>query len=158
MYTKGINVLSLFDGIGGGRIALDRIGAKIDHYYASEVDSNAIKICQKNWDDVIEIGDVRLIDGNQYKGQLDLLCGGSPCQNFSFAGTMKGAVTTSNIEITTLEQYLELKNKGFEFEGQSYLFWEYVRILKETKPKYFLLENVKMAKKWENIITRALGV
>ena len=71
---------------------------------------------------------------------------------------MKGAVTTSNIEITTLEQYLELKNKGFEFEGQSYLFWEYVRILKETKPKYFLLENVKMAKKWENIITRALGV
>lgn len=158
MYTKGMNVLSLFDGIGGGRVALDRIGIKIDHYYASEVDSNAIKICQKNWNDVVEIGDVRLIDGNQYKGQLDLLCGGSPCQNFSFAGTMKGAVTTSNIEITTLEQYLELKNKGFEFEGQSYLFWEYVRILKETKPKYFLLENVKMAKKWKNIITCALGV
>lgn len=76
MYAKGMNVLSLFDGIGGGRIALDRIGIKIDHYYASEVDSNAIKICQKNWNDVIEIGDVRLIDGNQYKGQLDLLCGG----------------------------------------------------------------------------------
>ena len=59
--------------------------------------------------------------------------------------------------MTTLEQYLELKNQGFEFEGYSYLFWEYVRILQEVQPKYFLLENVKMAEKWRNIITKTLG-
>ncbi len=89
------------------------------------------------------IGDVRNIDGTKYEGHLDLLIGGSPCQNFSFAGKMNGASTKDNIEITTLEQYLDLKEKGFEFDGYSYLIWEYVRILKESKPKYFLLENVK---------------
>lgn len=85
------------------------------------------------------------------------MIGGSPCQNFSFSGTGKGAVTIEGIEVTTLEQYLELKNQGFEFEGYSYLFWEYVRILQEVQPKYFLLENVKMAEKWRNIITKTLG-
>ena len=68
------------------------------------------------------------------------------------------ATKDEKIDITSLEQYLDLKNKGFEFEGYSYLFWEYVRILKEVKPKYFLLENVKMAEKWKNVITDALGV
>lgn len=100
---------------------------------------------------------MRLVNGEDYHN-IDLLCGGSPCQNFSFAGTRKGAVTKDNIEITTLEKYLELKEQGFEFEGQSYLFWEYVRILKEVKPKYFLLENVKMSKKWQDVISNALGV
>lgn len=66
--------------------------------------------------------------------------------------------TKEKQEVTTLEQYLELKENGFEFEGYSYLFWEYVRILKGVKPKYFLLENVKMAEKWKKIITDALGV
>jgi site-specific DNA-cytosine methylase len=66
--------------------------------------------------------------------------------------------TIENIEITSLEQYLELKQKGFEFNGQSYLFWEFARVLKEIKPKYFLLENVKMAEKWKKIITNCLGV
>jgi DNA (cytosine-5)-methyltransferase 3A len=93
-----------------------------------------------------------------FKGTFDITQGGSPCQNFSFAGNHKGMSTKDNIEITSLEKYLELKEKGFEFEGQSYLFWEYVRIVEESKPKYFLLENVKMAKKWENIISNELGV
>ena len=93
-----------------------------------------------------------------FKGKIDLCIGGSPCQSFSFAGTQKGMITKCNIEITTLEQYLDLKNKDFEFQGQSFLFWEYVRILKEVKPTYFLLENVKMKKEWQDIISEALGV
>lgn len=71
---------------------------------------------------------------------------------------MNGASTKDNIEITSLKQYLDLKERGFEFDGYSYLFWEYVRVLKESKPKYFLLENVKMCKKWQDVITQALGV
>jgi DNA (cytosine-5)-methyltransferase 3A len=90
--------------------------------------------------------------------KIDLLIGGSPCQSFSFAGKQKGMTTKDNIEILSLEHYLELKDNGFEFEGQSYLFWEYVRILKEVKPKYFLLENVLMSKKWKKIIDETLGV
>jgi DNA (cytosine-5)-methyltransferase 3A len=84
--------------------------------------------------------------------------GGSPCTDFSFAGRARGMVTTDKIEITDLETYLKLKSEGFEFVGQSYLFWEYVRILKEVKPKYFLLENVKMSEKWKKVITDTLGV
>ena len=158
MNENGLNVLSLFDGIGGGRCALDRAGIKVNGYHASEICDYAIKIAQKNWNDITEIGDVRDVDGTQYNGYLDLLIGGSPCQNFSFAGKMNGASTKDNIEITSLEQYLDLKEKGFEFDGYSYLFWEYVRVLKESKPKYFLLENVKMCKKWQDVITQALGV
>lgn len=73
-------------------------------------------------------------------------------------GRMNGANTKSNIEVVSLEQYLELKNQGYEFDGYSYLFWEYVRLLHEIKPKYFLLENVRMPKRWEKVITKALGV
>lgn len=80
------------------------------------------------------------------------------CQNFSFSGKKQGMITKEKIEVTTLEQYLELKEQGFEFEGQSYLFWEFVRLLKEIKPKWFLLENVRMAKKWRDVITNALEV
>ena len=152
-----MNVLSLFDGISCGKVALDRELFNVENYYASEVCDYSIKISKKNHPTIKHIGDVREIN---YKGgkTIDLLIGGSPCQSFSFAGTMKGMSTKDSIEITTLEQYLKLKEDGFEFEGYSYLFWEYVRLLKETKPKYFLLENVKMAEKWEKIITNALGV
>ena len=92
-----------------------------------------------------------------FKGKIDLCIGGSPCQSFSFAGKQKGMITKCNIEITTLEQYLDLKNKDFEFQGQSFLFWEYVRLLKEVKPKYFMLENVRMSEKWRNIISEIIG-
>ena len=129
---------------------------KVNAYYASEINATSIAISKYNHPDIIQIGDVRDIDISKLP-QIDILIGGSPCQNFSFSGTGKGAVTIEGIEVTTLEQYLELKNQGFEFEGYSYLFWEYVRILQEVQPKYFLLENVKMAEKWRNIITKTLG-
>ncbi len=153
---KGLTVLSLFDGISCGYEALNRTGMKVNAYYASEINATSIAISKYNHPDIIQIGDVRDIDISKLP-QIDILIGGSPCQNFSFSGTGKGAVTIEGIEVTTLEQYLELKNQGFEFEGYSYLFWEYVRILQEVQPKYFLLENVKMAEKWRNIITKTLG-
>lgn len=152
-----MKVLSLFDGIACGRLALERAGIKVDEYFASEVCDYSMKIATKNFPDIIEVGDIRDINGNNFK-DIDLLIGGSPCQSFSFAGKQIGMVTKTKQDIINLEQYLKLKESGFEFEGYSYLFWEYARILKEIKPKYFLLENVKMAKKWEKIITEALGV
>lgn len=93
-----------------------------------------------------------------FKGSIKICQGGSPCQSFSFAGKMKGMITKCDIEILTLEQYLELKSEGYRFEGQSYLFWEYMRILNEVKPKYFLLENVIMSKKWEKVLSDAIGI
>lgn len=154
---KGLTVLSLFDGISCGKVALKRAEINVDAYYASEVNETSIGISSYNHDDIIQIGDVTKVDTNVLP-TIDLLIGGSPCQNFSFSGTGKGATTVNGIEIISLEQYMELKKQGFQFEGQSYLFWEYVRILKDIKPKYFLLENVKMAKKWEKVITDTLGV
>jgi DNA (cytosine-5)-methyltransferase 3A len=152
-----MKVLSLFDGISCGMVALERAGIDVEKYYASEICDYAIKISQKNYPNIIQVGDVRNINCEDFS-DIDLLIGGSPCQSFSFAGAMVGMTTVEKMEITSLEQYIEFKNRGFTFEGYSYLFWEYVRILKEIKPKYFLLENVKMAKKWENIISNALGV
>lgn len=152
-----MNVLSLFDGVSCGQVALNRAGIKYDNYYASEIDKNSIKVTQHNYPNTIQLGSVVNIKGSDLP-KIDLICGGSPCQNLSFAGNMKGMSTKDNYEITNLDEYLKLKNDGFEFEGQSYLFWEYVRILKEVNPKYFLLENVKMLKKWENIITDVLGI
>lgn len=154
---KKINVLSLFDGISCGRLALERVGIPINTYYASEVNPYSIKVAKKNFPSIVEIGDVREVEPTNYTG-IDLLMGGSPCQNFSLCGTAKGAATKEGVEVTSLEQYLKLKEEGFKFVGYSYLFWEYVRILREVKPKYFLLENVKMSKKWEKVITQALGV
>lgn len=152
-----MNVLSLFDGMSCGQIALNRIGIKIDNYYASEIDKHAIAVTQHNYPNTIQLGSVTELDGTKLP-KIELLIGGSPCQSFSFAGKRKGMSTKDNIEITTLEQYLLLKEQGFEFEGQSYLFWEYMRIFKIVKPKYFLLENVIMIDKWKKILTEAIGV
>ena len=149
--------MSLFDGISCGQLAFKRAGIEVNTYYTSEICDYSIKIAKKNFPNTIEIGDVREIDASKFKN-IDILIGGSPCQSFSFAGKMKGMTTKSKLAITNLDQYLELKHNGFEFEGYSYLFWEYVRILKDIKPKYFLLENVKMAENWKKVITDALGV
>jgi len=151
------NVLSLFDGMSCGQIALNRTGVSYGDYFASEIDDYGIKVTMSNYPNTIQLGSVIGVNGDNLP-KIDLLIGGSPCQSFSFAGKLKGMSTLDDIKITSLEQYLELKNDGFQFEGQSYLFWEYVRILNEVKPKYFLLENVIMKKEWESVITEALGV
>lgn len=131
--SKNINVLSLFDGMSCGQIALNKLGIKYDNYYASEIDKFAIGVTKKNYPNTIHLGDVRDVKGEDLP-KIDLLFGGSPCQSFSNAGNGKG------------------------FEGSSGIFWEYVRVLKEVKPKYFMLENVKMKKEWQDIITKELGV
>lgn len=152
-----MNVLSLFDGLSSGQIALNKAGIKYDKYFSSEIDKHAIKVTQHNYPDTIQLGDVTTIKGSDLP-KIDLLIGGSPCTSFSFGGKRNGMVTEDNIEILTLDHYLQLKQDGIEFKGQSYLFWEYIRLLKETNPTYFMLENVKMQKKWEDIISNTLGV
>ena len=127
-----MRVLSLFDGIACGYEALERAGIKIDSYFASEIDKYAIQIATKNHPDIVEIGDVTKIEGGSLNN-IDLLIGGSPCQGFSNAG----------------------KKLNFN-DPRSKLFFEYVRILNEVKPKYFLLENVKMKKERVDIITNML--
>ena len=125
-------VLSLFDGMSCGQIALNRASISYGKYYASEIDKHAIKVTQYNYPDTIQLGSVTDIKGTDLP-QVDLLIGGSPCQSFSNAGDGSG------------------------FDGKSGLFYEYVRLLKECKPKYFLLENVKMKKEWQDIISKELG-
>lgn len=132
---KEINILSLFDGISCGQVALERAGIIIDNYYACEIDKYAIQVTQKNYPNTIQLGDVTKIDFSQLK-DIDLLIGGSPCQNLSICGNRQGL-------------------KGSE----SKLFFEYVRALKELKPKYFLLENnSSMTKENRDIITSYMGV
>jgi DNA (cytosine-5)-methyltransferase 3A len=128
-----MNVLSLFDGMSGGQLALNRAYIEYDNYYASEIDKNSIKVTQHNYPNTIQLGDVTKIDASTLP-KIDLLIGGSPCQSFSNAGNNKG------------------------FDGKSGLFYEYVRLLKECNPKFFLLENVKMKKEWQNIISKELEV
>ncbi len=152
-----MNILSLFDGMSCGQLALQRANIHYDYYFASEVEAAPIKITQHHFPHTQQIGDVTKLDTSLLP-HIDLLIGGSPCQSFSFAGKRKGMSTKDNIEILTLEHYLELKEQNFEFEGQSYLFWEYMRILTQVKPKYFLLENVIMGKKWRDILTTAIGI
>ncbi len=152
-----MNVLSLFDGISCGQQALERAGIKVDKYFASEIDKYAIKITMANYPDTIQLGSVVDVDGYSLP-KIDLLIGGSPCQSFSFAGKRKGMSTKDEQEILTLDHYLQLKAEGYEFEGQSYLFWEYMRLMNEVKPTYFLLENVMMGQKWERVLSKAIGV
>ena len=128
-----MNVLSLFDGISCGQIALERAGVKVDRYYASEIEPNAIKVTQHNYPNTIQLGDVTKVQAANLP-KIDLLIGGSPCQSFSIAGD------------------------GTGFNGKSGLFYEYLRILKEVKPTYFLFENVKMKKEWSDEITKELNV
>ena len=163
-----MNVLSLFDGMSCGQLALDRLDIPIQFYFASEVDIHAMNATTCYFPNTIHLGDVRELVTDvgfkylDYSIKIDLLIGGSPCQNFSFSGKRTGMTTSTKEEITTLERYLELKSDGFEFTGQSYLFWEYVRVLKDLQRSNpdlkFLLENVVMGKKWEQVITNTLGV
>jgi DNA-cytosine methyltransferase len=152
-----LNVLSLFDGMSCGQQALERVGIKVDKYFASEIDKHAIKVTMANYPNTIQLGSVVNVKGSDLP-KIDLLIGGSPCQSFSFAGKRKGMSTKCETEILTLEHYLQLKAEGYEFEGQSYLFWEYMRLLNECKPKYFLLENVEMGEKWERVLSKAIGL
>ena len=153
--------VSLFDGMSCLQLALNKIGKIPTKYFASEVDKYAMQVTMANFPNTMQIGDVRNVKGSDI-GFVHLLAGGSPCQSFSFAGKRKGMSTKDNIEILTLDHYLELKNQNFEFEGQSYLFWEYMRILEELRtinPNIkFLLENVVMGEKWQKILTRAIGI
>ena len=128
-----MTVLSLFDGISCGQLALKMAGIPVDRYYASEIEPNAIKVTQHNFPDTIQLGDVRNIKAANLP-KIDLLIGGSPCQTFSQAGERTG------------------------FDGKSGLFYEFLRLLKEVNPTYFLLENVKMKKDWQDEISKELGV
>lgn len=129
-----MNVLSLFDGMSCGQIALNKAGIKYDKYYASEIDKYSIKITQKNYPNTIHMGDVINVNSSDLP-EIDLLIAGSPCQGFSVAG-----------------------NKLNFDDPRSVLFFEYIRLLEELKPTYFLLENVKMKKEWQDIITKYLKV
>lgn len=156
-----MNVLSLFDGMSCGRLALEQAGIEVENYHSSEIDKYAIKVADANYpqDTTNRLGSVIDLTDEQLKAMdIDLLIGGSPCQGFSLAGKLSGSSTKSGIDVTSLDQYLELKANNFEFEGQSYLFWEYVRVWKITQPKYFFLENVKVTKKWLPMFNEAMGV
>lgn len=129
-----MNALSLFDGISCGQLALQRAGIRVDKYFASEINKYAIQVTQENFPDTIQLGDV-----TKWRTwglpKIDLLLGGSPCQGFSFAG----------------------KQLNFD-DPRSKLFFEFVKVLKEVKPKYFLLENVKMKQEYQDVISDELGV
>lgn len=147
MSQKGLNVLSLFDGMSCGQIALERCGIKVNKYFASEIKPHAIKVTKHNYPNTVHIGDVTKVkyengilhtdNGDFEVGQIDLLIGGSPCQNLSA---------------------MNKKQDGLDGD-KSKLFWEYVRILREVNPSHFLLENVGSAPKGDLIIiTNTLGV
>lgn len=129
-----MRVLSLFDGISCARVALERAGIEVEAYYASEIDKHAIAVSKKNYPDIIQLGSVV---GLVPPEEIDLLIGGSPCQDLSIA---------------------KKDRKGLDGD-RSGLFWEYVRIKEECKPTYFILENVaSMAQKDRDTITKTLGV
>ena len=128
-----MRVVSLFDGMSCGQLALDKLGIK-PTYFASEIDKYAMQVTKANYPNTHFIGDVTKVDAKLLP-KIDLLLGGSPCQGFSFAG----------------------KQLNFD-DPRSKLFFEYVRLLKQLKPKYFLLENVRMKKESQDIISEYLGV
>ncbi len=128
----GINVLSLFDGISCGQVALERAGIDVDKYFASEIEPIAIQVTQNNYPKTIQLGNICNIESRNLP-KIDLIIGGSPCQGFSRAG----------------------KQLNFN-DSRSKLFFEFVRLLKECKPKYFLLENVRMKQEWIDLITKTL--
>jgi len=151
-FREGINVLSLFDGMSCGQIALERCGIKVNNYFASEIDKHAIKVTQHNYPQTKQVGDVcglqyedgalfhhqndnPLNNGGSFIENIDLLYGGSPCQGFSFSG----------------------KQLNFE-DPRSKLFFEFVRLVKEINPTYWMLENVKMKKEYQDVISQYLGV
>lgn len=127
-----MNVLSLFDGISCGQLALQRAGVTVKNYFASEIDKHAITVTQHHNPNTVQLGSIVGLDTTVLP-KIDLVIGGSPCQSFSRSGDNSG------------------------FDGKSGLFWEYIRVLNEVKPKYFLLENVVMKKEWEKIITDTIG-
>ena len=129
-----MNVLSLFDGMSCGQLALQRAGFEVDRYMACEIDKYTMQITRKNFPNTIQMGDVCALKGENLP-PIDLLMGGSPCQGFSFAG----------------------KQLNFK-DPRSALFFQFVRLLKETKPKYFLLENVRMKQEYQDVISEHLGV
>ena len=128
-----MKVLSLFDGMSCGQIALDQLGIPVERYYASEIDKYAIKVTQANYPNTIQVGDVCNIDPKDFK-DIDLIQAGSPCQGFSFAG----------------------KQLAFD-DPRSALFFEFIRLLKAIKPKYFLLENVRMKKEFLQVISQQVS-
>ena len=128
-----MRVLSLFDGMSCGQIALNKLGLKDYTYYASEIDKYAMQITQKNFPETIQVGDVTQLKSEDFTN-IDLMFAGSPCQGFSFAG----------------------KQLAFD-DPRSKLFFEFVRLLKEVKPKYFLLENVRMKKEYLDVISEQVG-
>lgn len=129
-----MNILSAFDGMSCGQLALNKAGIPYDNYFASEIEKDSIKVTQHNFPRTTQLGDICKVRGEDLP-QIDLLMGGSPCQSF-----------TNTISTNT------------GFDGKSKLFFEFVRLLKECKPRYFLLENVVMKKEWELVITNILGV
>ena len=128
-----MKVLSLFDGMSCGRIALDQLGIPVEKYYASEIDKYAIQVSQANYPDIEQVGDICNLDPKDYQ-DVDLMLAGSPCQGFSFAG----------------------KQLAFD-DSRSALFFEFIRLLKEIKPKYFLLENVRMKKEFLQVISQQVS-
>jgi DNA (cytosine-5)-methyltransferase 3A len=162
-------VVSLFDGLSGGRLATDRVEhLNVLRYYSSEVDKYAIQVADKNYpqDTPYRLGDVTKIDFEELLKEIHeefgnvkiLLLGGSPCQGFSMAGKLKGSSTACGIDVVEYDQYMTLKSQDFEFNGQSYLFWEYIRAIKILQPDYFVLENVRVTKKWLPMFNEAMGV
>jgi DNA (cytosine-5)-methyltransferase 3A len=128
-----VKVLSLFDGMSCGQLALQKLGIKVDTYYASEIDKYAMQVVQTNFPDTIQVGDISKLDPSNFK-DIDLILAGSPCQGFSFAG----------------------KQLAFD-DPRSALFFEFIRLLKAIKPKYFLLENVKMKQQYIDVITQQVS-
>ena len=142
--VSGLVVLSLFDGISCGRLALSNLGIRVSRYYASEISTSAINVSQSNWEDVTHVGDVSKISfkdgilktefGDHFVGHVDLILAGSPCQGFSYAG----------------------RQLNFE-DPRSKLYFEFTRIVNEVKPTWFFLENVRMKPEFEDVITNDLG-